>query len=75
VLLTLEHVRRPQPLDFNVDGQFAFRFGNMCDYDLADQSEISSEREMPRCSFVSDYVAEMIIENIDNLVVGDIGFT
>lgn len=43
----------------------------MGDDDLADQLELSLEGKMPWCPFVGHSIAQMIIKNIHNLIVGD----
>lgn len=73
--LTFEKEWRPKPLDLGVDCQFALGSGHIRDHDFADQSVISPEREMPRRPLVGHHVAEMVIEDVDNLIVPDFAGT
>lgn len=46
----------------------------MSDDNLADKPEVPLEREVPRRLFVRDNVAQVIVENINDLVISNFSF-
>jgi hypothetical protein len=60
-----------QPFDLCVNSELAFRLGLESDHNFADQPERSSKGEMPRSLLISNHVAEMVIEDINNLIIRD----
>lgn len=69
--LTFEAVGRPQPLDFRINSKLALRLGLECNDNLANQPERASEGEMPWGLLICDHVAQMVVENIDDLIIRD----
>lgn len=43
----------------------------MCYDNLADESEISPEGQMPWCTLIRNDIAKMIVKNINDLIVRD----
>lgn len=67
----MQAVSSLQPFDLSVDGEFALRLGHESNNNLADQPEGSSEGKMPWSPLVGNHVTEVIIEDINDLIIGD----
>lgn len=67
----MQAVRCTQPLDLGVNSEFALRFGDEGNHNFADQPKRAFEWQMPGSPLVSDDVTQMVIEHIDDLIIGD----
>lgn len=67
--LTLEAVRRFQPFNLRVDCKLTLRLCDERNDDFAHQPEGPPERKMPRGSLVRNHIAQVIIQNINDLII------